>query len=125
MASPELVELATQFVTHYYTQFDADRKTLVGLYRDASVMTFQEQPSAGAAAIGQKLEQLPFQKVVHKFTPPDVQPTSNGGVLIAVLGQLVVDDGETPLNFSQIFILAKDQAGSWYVQNDIFKLVVF
>lgn len=91
------------------------------------------------------LQSLPFQKVVHKFTPPDVQPTAVGGALISVLGQLVVgtpvwltceigllmrlvlqvDDSDAPLSYAQTFLLAKDAGGNWYVQNDIFKLVVF
>lgn len=77
------------------------------------------------AAIAEKLVSLPFQKVVHKFVSPDVQPTAAGGALVSVLGQLLVDDSDAPLSYAQTFLLAKDAAGSWYVQNDIFKLVSF
>ncbi|KAK3352761.1 nuclear transport factor 2, partial [Lasiosphaeria hispida] len=103
-----------QFITHYYNTFDCDRKALAGLY---------EAPTAGVAAIAEKLVSLPFQKVVHKFVSPDVQPTAAGGALVSVLGQLLVDDSDAPLSYAQTFLLAKDAAGSWYVQNDIFKLV--
>jgi hypothetical protein len=36
-----------------------------------------------------------------------------------------VDDGEQPLSYTQTFLLAQDASGSYYVQNDIFNLVVF
>ncbi|KAK5661979.1 hypothetical protein OQA88_10090 [Cercophora sp. LCS_1] len=116
--------VATQFVTHYYNTFDTDRKLLASLYRDDSKLTFQDDAQIGSANIANKLSALPFTKVVHKYNPPDAQPTANS-IVILVTGQLLVDDSDAPLSYSQTFVLGQDAAGQWYVQNDIFKLVVF
>ncbi|KAK0707491.1 hypothetical protein B0H67DRAFT_647675 [Lasiosphaeris hirsuta] len=110
-----------QFVSHYYTTFDADRKTLGNLYREGSMLTFESAPSLGAAQIVDKLANLPFQKVTHQVTTLDAQPSPNG-IFILVTGQLKVDDSELPLNYSQAFQLTQDAGGAWFVQNDVFKL---
>ncbi|KAK0673032.1 hypothetical protein QBC41DRAFT_242425 [Cercophora samala] len=115
--------IATQFVTHYYTTFDTDRKSLAGLYRDNSMMTFESSQSLGAASIAEKLANLPFQKVKHHFDTADAQPTATGGIVILVTGQLLVDEEANPLKFSQAFQLVQDAGGQWFVFNDIFKLV--
>ncbi|KAK3953673.1 hypothetical protein QBC32DRAFT_112559 [Pseudoneurospora amorphoporcata] len=122
--SLDFTTVATQFVAHYYSTFDTDRKALAGLYRDNSMLTFEGAQSLGAQAIAQKLTSLPFQKVKHEYGPPDAQPTANGGIVILVTGQLIVDDEQRPLGFSQAFQLTQDASGQWFVFNDIFKLVL-
>ncbi|KAK0709567.1 nuclear transport factor 2 [Lasiosphaeria miniovina] len=112
-----------QFVGHYYSTFDSNRADLAGLYRDNSMLTFQSAQELGAAAIAQKLVSLPFQKVKHQPVTTEAQPTPGGGIVILVTGQLLVDDEQNPLSYSQAFQLSKDQAGNWYVFNDIFTLV--
>ncbi|KAL2255939.1 hypothetical protein VTK26DRAFT_2451 [Humicola hyalothermophila] len=124
MANVNFQEVATQFVTHYYTTFDTDRTNLASLYRKNSMLTFQESQSLGAANIAGKLVSLPFQKVKHVYGPPDAQPTPNGGILILVTGQLLVDEEQNPLAYSQAFQLCQDANGQWFVMNDIFKLVL-
>ncbi|KAF8955444.1 hypothetical protein BDZ97DRAFT_1674006, partial [Flammula alnicola] len=91
--------------------------------RDHSMLTFEGNPIQGAANIAEKLESLPFQKVQHKVTTLDVQPSSPtvASLLVSVTGLLLVDDGENPLNFSQVFQLIPE-GGSYYVFNDIFRL---
>ncbi|KAL2119758.1 hypothetical protein VTJ04DRAFT_6719 [Mycothermus thermophilus] len=116
-------EIATQFVQHYYTTFDTDRAALAGLYRENSLLTFQSAQVAGAPGIAEKLTSLPFTKVVHRTSSVDAQPTANGGIIILVTGQLLVDEEQNPLSFSQSFLLAQDPAGAWYVANDVFTLV--
>ncbi|KAK4198611.1 hypothetical protein QBC40DRAFT_283460 [Triangularia verruculosa] len=115
--------IATQFVTHYYTTFDSDRKGLAGLYRENSMLTFESSQSLGAANIAEKLVGLPFQKVQHQHDTVDAQPTATGGIVILVTGKLVVDDSPNPLTFSQAFQLCQDPQGQWFVFNDIFKLI--
>jgi len=39
------------------------------------------------------------------------------------LGVLQVDEEERPMNYSQAFQLLPDGAGSFFIYNDIFKLV--
>ncbi|KXX75815.1 Nuclear transport factor 2 [Madurella mycetomatis] len=116
--------IAKQFVTHYYTTFDTDRKSLASLYRENSMLTFQSTQSLGAPNITEKLTSLPFQKVRHVHGEPDAQPTPAGGIIILVNGQLAVDEEQNPLPYSQTFHLCQDGAGQWFVQNDIFSLVL-
>ncbi|KAK3349976.1 hypothetical protein B0T25DRAFT_254186 [Lasiosphaeria hispida] len=120
MAAFEVV--AKQFVTHYYTTFDGDRKSLGALYRDNSMLTFESAQSLGTGSIVEKLANLPFQKVQHQVTTIDAQPAASNSIFILVTGQLLVDDSEHPLGYSQAFQLTQDPAGSWFVQNDVFKL---
>lgn len=80
-------------------------------------------------------QSLPFQKVQHKVTTLDAQPSSTtvASLLVSVTGLLLVsliwteldwsvliavpskvDDSENPLNFSQVFQL-QPRADSYYV----------
>ncbi|KAJ7349085.1 hypothetical protein DFH08DRAFT_135186 [Mycena albidolilacea] len=115
--------VATQFVEFYYKTFDSDRTQLTSLYRDGSMLTFEGAQIAGATSITDKLVNLPFQKVLHKVTTKDAQPSSSSvaSLLVSVTGLLVVDDSPNPLQFSQIFHLMPE-GGSYYVFNDIFRL---
>lgn len=56
------------------------------------------------------------------MTTKDAQPTTDGGVLVLVTGQLLIDEEQRPMNFSQAFQLLKDASG-YFVYNDIFKLI--
>ncbi|PPR03940.1 hypothetical protein CVT26_001145 [Gymnopilus dilepis] len=108
--------IAKQFVDFYYQTFAGNRTGLKSLYRDHSMLTFEGTPIQGAAAIAEKLEGLPFQKVQHKITTLDAQPSSPSvaSLLVSVTGLLLVDDSENPLNFSQVFQLIPD-GGTYYV----------
>ncbi|CEI88680.1 hypothetical protein G6F70_005902 [Rhizopus microsporus] len=114
--------LASQFVNFYYETFDSNRSNLQGLYRDNSMLTFEGAPVQGAAAITEKLVSLPFQRVQHKITTIDVQPSGpNNSLIVTVSGLLVVDDSQNPLMFFQTFQLISEN-NSYYVLNDIFRL---
>lgn len=71
----------------------------------------------------EKLTSLPFQKVLHKVTTRDAQPSSPSvaSLIVNVTGLLVIDDSPNPLQFSQVFHLIPE-GGSYYVFNDIFRL---
>ncbi|RKU49098.1 Nuclear transport factor 2 [Coniochaeta pulveracea] len=123
MAS-NFADVAKQFVEFYYNQFDADRKGLSALYRENSMLTFESDSLLGATPIVEKLTNLPFQKVKHVVSTLDAQPTLDGrGIIILVTGQLLVDEEQRPMNYSQAFQLVQDAQGQWFVYNDIFKLV--
>ncbi|KAJ7273080.1 nuclear transport factor 2 [Mycena rebaudengoi] len=116
--------IATQFTDFYYQAFDTDRASLAALYRPNSMLSFEGTPHRGTPAIAEKLVNLPFQKVQHKVTTRDAQPSSVEGaasLLVSVTGLLVVDDSPNPLQFSQVFHLIPE-GGSYYVFNDIFRL---
>ncbi|KAI9056954.1 nuclear transport factor 2 [Trametes sanguinea] len=119
----DITAIAKQFTDFYYTTFDTNRGGLQGLYRDSSMLTWEGTPILGAANIAEKLTTLPFEKVQHKITTLDAQPSSPtvASLIVSVTGLLVVDDSTNPLQFSQVFQLIPD-AGSYYVYNDIFRL---
>ncbi|OGM42262.1 putative nuclear transport factor NTF-2 [Aspergillus bombycis] len=116
--------MAEQFVEFYYNTFDNQRGNLLGLYRNDSMLTFENDSILGASNIIEKLTTLAFQKVSHQVSTLDSQPSNaNGGILVMVTGILLVDEEETPMKFSQTFQLSPDGSGSYYVFNDIFRLV--
>ncbi|KAG5968093.1 Nuclear transport factor 2 [Claviceps cyperi] len=116
--------IAKQFIDFYYNTFDTDRKGLASLYRENSMLTFESTSSLGTANITAKLTGLPFEKVKHQVSTLDAQPSNdNGGIIILVTGQLLVDEEQRPMNFSQAFQLSRDGAGQYFVYNDVFKLV--
>ncbi|KIN02108.1 hypothetical protein OIDMADRAFT_18825 [Oidiodendron maius Zn] len=120
----DFVNIAKQFTEFYYNQFDIDRKQLAPLYRDNSMLTFESASVAGTAGIVEKLSSLPFQQVKHQVSTLDAQPSGDaGGILILVTGALLVDEEQRSMNYSQAFQLLPDGQGSYFIFNDIFKLV--
>ncbi|KAF9566280.1 nuclear transport factor 2 [Agrocybe pediades] len=119
----DITAIAKQFVEFYYKTFSGDRSSLLALYRDHSMLTWEGTPIQGAKSIVEKLVNLPFGKVQHTITSLDAQPSSPSvaSLLVSVNGNLVVDDSENAIPFSQVFQLIPD-GGSYYVFNDIFRL---
>lgn len=62
-------------------------------------------PSPNFSLIYSILQSLPFQKVQHKVVTIDAQPSSPqvASLIVLVTGQLLVDDGQNPLQFTQVF----------------------
>ncbi|KAJ3493316.1 hypothetical protein NLG97_g4808 [Lecanicillium saksenae] len=115
--------VAKQFIEFYYNQFDTDRNSLASLYRDQSMLTFESASVLGAKGIVEKLTSLPFEKVKHQVSTLDAQPGMiEGSVVILVTGQLLVDEEQRPMNYTQAFQLAQE-GGQYFVFNDVFKLV--
>ncbi|PLB52975.1 putative nuclear transport factor NTF-2 [Aspergillus steynii IBT 23096] len=120
----DFTAIAQQFVQFYYQTFDSNRQTLAGLYRDHSMLTFETSSTQGVANILEKLTSLPFQKVQHQIATFDAQPSNEqGGILVMVTGALLVDEEQKPMNYSQTFQLLPDGQGSYFVLNDVFRLV--
>ncbi|RAO65132.1 uncharacterized protein BHQ10_001144 [Talaromyces amestolkiae] len=116
--------IAQQFVQFYYKTFDEGRSNLAALYRDNSMLTFESDAKLGTQAIITKLNELPFQKVQHQVATLDAQPSNeNGGILVLVTGALLVDEEQKPMNYTQAFQLLPDGQGSYFVYNDVFRLV--
>jgi hypothetical protein len=81
----------------------------------------------GSAAIVEKLRTLPFQQVKHQVVTLDTQPSPNGGVVVMVCGNLLIDGEHQPQKFSQCFQLMPTEAaglapGSYFIFNDVFRL---
>lgn len=87
---------------------------------------------------------MPFLKVQHKVSTFDAQPSNeSGGILVTVTGALLVrllaflpsrssklitvvrkvDEEQRPMNYTQTFQLLPDGAGSYFVFNDVFRLI--
>ncbi|KAH6764596.1 NTF2-like protein [Perilla frutescens var. hirtella] len=111
------------FVDHYYHLFDHDRAAVVSLYHPTSMLTFEGQKMQGGDQISAKLNQLPFDQCLHVISTVDSQPSAfAGGVIVFVSGSLRLHEEEHPLRFSQMFHLVPTGEGSYFVQNDIFRL---
>ncbi|MER6949197.1 nuclear transport factor 2 family protein [Nonomuraea sp. NPDC000554] len=116
----DYASVAEQFIPYYYNTFDSDRRALEGLYRDNSVLTFESSQTEGAAAIAEKLAGLSFVNVKHEVQTKDAQPAADGAILVLVTG--VIEADGSPFKFAQTFVLMQD-GGSYYVANDVFKLI--
>jgi hypothetical protein len=62
-------------------------------------------PLQRTRVLGADEKGLPFAKVVHKVLTLDAQPASStiAAIMVLVTGQLVVDDGQNVLQYSQMF----------------------
>ncbi|XP_010540411.1 PREDICTED: nuclear transport factor 2 [Tarenaya hassleriana] len=115
--------VAKAFVEHYYSTFDTNRGGLANLYQDSSMLTFEGQKIQGVQSIVSKLTSLPFQQCQHHISTVDCQPSGPAsGMLVFVSGNLLLAGEQHPLKFSQMFHLMPSPQGSFYVQNDIFRL---
>ncbi|WBW74266.1 nuclear import protein Nxt2 [Schizosaccharomyces osmophilus] len=114
--------LATQFTQFYYQTFDTDRSQLSSLYRDESMLSFEGAQLQGAKDIVEKLMGLPFQRVQHRISTLDAQPTgANGSVVVMVTGELLLDEEQMAQRYSQVFHLVNN-GGNYFVLNDLFRL---
>lgn len=115
--------VAKAFVEYYYTTFDTNRAGLASVYQESSILSFEGQKFQGAQNIAGKLTSLPFQECKHHINTVDCQPSgAAGGMLVFVSGNLALPGEQHPLKFSQMFHLIPTPQGSFYVQNDIFRL---
>ncbi|KAM3250725.1 nuclear transport factor 2B [Capsicum chacoense] len=115
--------VAKAFVEHYYSTFDTNRAGLANLYQESSMLHFEGQKYQGTQSIASKLTGLPFQQCKHQINTVDCQPSGPaGGMLVFVSGNLSLPGEQHALKFSQMFHLIPTGQGSFYVQNDIFRL---
>lgn len=89
-------------------------------------------------------QSLPFQKVEHQVATLDAQPSNpQGGIMVVVSGALLVrtcarrqsqigrflifliqvEEERRPMSYVQTFQLLPNGEGSYYVFNDVFRLV--
>jgi hypothetical protein len=122
-ASAGPVDIARAFVKHYYQLFASDRRSLTGLYRDVSCLSFEGEQFQGAARIVEKLASIGATSIEHNIRTTDVQPAPlPGAIIIGVTGTLKIDGGNH-LMFAQTFLLVQNGPGAFYVHNDVFRLI--
>jgi hypothetical protein len=113
-------EVAKAFAQHYYQMADSNVAGLSGLYKDASMLTFEGTQIVGSTNIVAKLQS--FGKVAHTVTQMDVQPSATqNAIIVFVCGNISIDGGN-PMMFTQMFQLVASSPGQYYVHNDIFRL---
>jgi len=124
--NPQFLEIGQSFAKQYYNQFDSSaesRATLQCFYHaEHSLMSFEGVQVQGSVAIMEKIKAFSFQSIRRVITAVDCQPTFDGGVIVNVLGQLQMDQ-DPAHGFTQTFVL-KPQAGSFFIQHDMFRLVI-
>ncbi|KAK0425033.1 hypothetical protein QR680_008995 [Steinernema hermaphroditum] len=126
--NPNFEEIGTAFIQHYYSKFDVSDITarsqgLSDLYDPQnSYLTFEGNQVRGRDQILQKFASLTFKNIQRAVTKTDCQPLADGSIVVAVFGQLKTD--EDPIqSYNQFFIL-KPNGASFYIANEIFRLVL-
>ncbi|KAI1717892.1 nuclear transport factor 2 (NTF2) domain-containing protein [Ditylenchus destructor] len=127
--NPNFDQIGNAFVQHYYNKFDVGDPALrtAGLEvlydPENSFLTFEGNQVKGKQAILEKFGSLPFRTIQHAITKTDCQPLADGSIVVVVFGQLKTD--EDPINsFSHCFVLKPNAAGSFFIANEIFRLVL-
>ncbi|PAA94885.1 hypothetical protein BOX15_Mlig016108g1, partial [Macrostomum lignano] len=114
--------IGQQFTQAFYATLQTNREQLVNFYYDQAMLTYEGAQLMGKAAIMTKYRSLGFQHISTAITNADYQPVERG-VLIAVNGQLRVDDATQPLPFTETFLL-RSFGQSFAIVNHIFRLGV-
>lgn len=118
----DISDAAASFATHYCQMFDNSRDELASFYKEQSKLSFLSEQFHGSKAIMDKL--TPFQKTQHVIHTCDAQPTPfvQGGLLVAVTGEVLIDGEEHPVKFAQTLQLVPEESSYW-IANDIHQLV--
>uniref|UniRef100_A0A8C9GHK2 NTF2 domain-containing protein n=1 Tax=Piliocolobus tephrosceles TaxID=591936 RepID=A0A8C9GHK2_9PRIM len=110
--NPQFEMIGKQFVNHYFQLFNTGRNELASLYKDVSMMSFENDQCKGTNQILERLNKLP-QTVIHKCLSLDIQPTHNNGILILVCGDIVIEENK-PLKFVRTFHLLPSMTGEYF-----------
>lgn len=122
-------QLGAEFCKNYYTAYDTNYQSLVYMFKPESIFTFLDDEIVGFNNVYTKvINHYGIQKFTHEIKTIDSQPVGSKTILISVFGLVRVNDHITPTNpfqpFSELFFLQRDDATqSYYVYNNIFKLL--
>lgn len=119
-------EVGWQFVPQYYTFVNKQPNRLHCFYTKASTIIHgvegeDEKPCYGQQEIHDKITSIGFQDCKVYIHSVDSQSSTNGGIIIQVIGEMS-NRGEAWRKFVQTFFLA-EQAGGYFVLNDIFRFL--
>ncbi|MFB7911524.1 nuclear transport factor 2 family protein [Kitasatospora sp. NPDC056076] len=126
----DFTAVADSFVQHYYSTFDggpASRHNLAALYRPESMLTWEGAQVMGAANVMETLDKPQLAVVKHAVNTSDAQPAPGNGVLVAVTGNLALDNAyDKPIQFAETFLLQPipGQAGGFFIHNQVLRLVL-
>jgi len=114
-------EVAHAFATFYHGAILKGISDVITLYREQSMMTCETNQVQGIGAITEKL--APFTKSQREIATLDAQPGGPGGsIIVLITGVVRLEGQEHPQKYSQCFHLVPE-SGTYYVLNDIFRLV--
>ncbi|KAK9240176.1 hypothetical protein V1525DRAFT_246672 [Lipomyces kononenkoae] len=119
-------EVGWLFVQSYYTYMNKEPHRLHQFYTRKSIMVHGNEGERVPALVGQqqinkKIMELGFQDCKVLVSNVDSQPSSNGGLVIQVLGEMS-NRGVPSQKFVQTFFLAEQKSG-YFVLNDIFRFL--
>ncbi|KAH3711008.1 probable nuclear transport factor 2 [Dreissena polymorpha] len=121
--NPEFQSIGEAFVRHYYQLYDEGNKdALMHLYHDSALLTFEGDQKQGKPAIVEKHKSVAV-KTAHAITRADCHPMMNGGILVAVLGQLKTEGEEKALGYTHTFVI-QPEAATFFIVNEIFQLAL-
>ncbi|KAJ1557661.1 Nuclear transport factor 2 [Nowakowskiella sp. JEL0078] len=89
----DISTISKEFTNYYYGVFKTNRAQLAPLYRDISMMTFENEQMLGAEKIVAKLTNLPFKQVTPEILTVDAQPSNpniQNAMIVSVTGKLTV-----------------------------------
>lgn len=123
--------IGREFVRRYYTVLNESPTELYRFYCNESVFVHDGADSLfadqsvyveGKEAICNLMNDgaLKYRNCFTKINNIDTTITLNDGLLIQVMGE-ISNDGQPMRPFSQTFVLTKQSAMKYYVQNDIFR----
>jgi hypothetical protein len=87
-------------------------------------MSFQGDQFRGVNEIMAKYAKLPFGTTAHEVSNMDCQVGPSNVIIVMVAGSIRAEGEEHPLPYSEVFTLAQDPAGNWFITNDIFRLTL-
>ena len=114
------------FLNQYYACMQGNREGLLAFYNDASHMTYTSQQYHGVKEIKNKIESFSFQSIKFENMNSDVQEGPlPGSIMVFVTGYLEMDgNSQEQFRFSQVFNLAPNGQGGFYIHNDIFSIIM-
>ena len=120
-------QVGKQFVSQYYPLFGTNRKAIIGVYKDNSLVTYMGKQMQGTQSIMNFFETgITFTKADYKPEDIDCQPilSSPNSILVTVNGLVQVDNEQRSLKFNDVFILSTDNSGSnYFVANQTFRIL--
>eukprot|EP00921_Rhytidocystis_pertsovi_P000329 GHVQ01000649.1.p1 GENE.GHVQ01000649.1~~GHVQ01000649.1.p1 ORF type:complete len:129 (-),score=17.97 GHVQ01000649.1:755-1141(-) len=119
--NPQFDELGKQFAQQYFSNFSSNRPAIVGMFGQHSMLTWEGQQFQGLQGIQEKLLALP--RATYQVSSFDCQPVYDNGILVTVSGDVTIEENP-PMKFMQVFVLRRAPAGSYYIFNTIFRLVL-
>ncbi|PUZ40649.1 hypothetical protein GQ55_9G441400 [Panicum hallii var. hallii] len=123
--SPHVISSA--FVQQYYNILHEQPDQVHKFYQESSILSRPESNGTMVDVttlgnINEKIMSMDFRNCLTEIETADAQLSHRDGVLIVVTGSLTSDEGVCR-RFTQSFFLAPQEAGGYFVLNDVFRFI--